>query len=142
MRYRSLGGDPRRVIVVGATCLDLFENAAIAMFDQAFEIGGVPPTYSRPIVAPGDSFAELMANWLAEVLYVAETERLVWSSFAIDRLEEGGIQGSASGMPLDSVAMRDVMVAGLAGPPGDPVPVPEGWWCEIAFALVPRIGGP
>lgn len=140
-RYRQLANDPPRVLAFGATLAELFENAAFAMFDQAYLITDVPPTYSQPIVAPGDAVAELLVNWLHELLFVGERHGLVWSSFAVDRLEEGGVQGSASGMPLTAVSPRHLVVTGLAATPMEPVPVPEGWWVELVFASVPRIGG-
>lgn len=140
-RYRFLGGDPIRIIAFGPTRGELFENAAFGMYDQAYDITSVPPRYSRPIVSPGDTLPELLTNWLDELLFVGEGEGLVWSSFSVDRLEEGGIQGSASGMPRDEVAVRRRMVAGLAETPGEPVPVPDGWWVELAFRTVRRIGG-
>ncbi len=139
-RYRQVTAQPPRVLAFGSTHEELFENAAFAMFDQAYRIESLSPTYSRPIVAPGDMFAELLFNWLAELLYASEAERLVWSSFAVDRLEEGGVQGSASGMPLEVVTLRPVMVTGVAAIPPAPVPVPEGWWVELEFAVVRRIG--
>ncbi len=139
--YRQLGVDPPRVLVFGATNEELFENAAFAMFDQAYVIGELAPTYSRPVVAPGDTLEELLNNWLDELLYVSEQERLVWSPFVVDRLEEGGVQGSASGMPIADTAVRPRMITGLAEPAPAPVPVPEGWWVELRFAAVPRIGG-
>jgi SHS2 domain-containing protein len=138
--YRQLSVDPPRVLVFGATNEELFENAAFAMFDQAYEIGVLAPTYSRPVVAPGDTVEALLANWLDELLFISEQERLVWSSFVVDRLEEGGVQGSASGMPIDEAGLRPRMITGLAEPAPAPVPVPDGWWIELAFAAVPRIG--
>lgn len=139
-RYRLVGADPPRVLAFGATYEELFENAAFAMFDQAYDIAALPPRYSRPIVAPGDTVEELLHHWLDELLFVAERDRLVWSSFAVDRLEEGGVQGSAAGMPVDEATVRPIMVSGLAEPPMSPVPVPEGWWVELVFATVRRIG--
>ena len=139
-RYRQLRVDPPRVLAFGASHQELFENAGYAMFDQAYEIAAVPPRYSRPIVGPGDTLEELLISWLDELLFVSEQERLVWSSFAVDRLEEGGVQGSASGMPIDDVGVRPMMITGLAEVPVVPVPVPNGWWVELAFATVPRIG--
>ena len=139
-RYRQLEIDPPRVLAFGATHEELFENAAYAMFDQAFDIVSVPPTYSRPVVAPGDTVVELLVNWLDELLFVAEEERLVWCSFVVDRLEEGGVQGSAAGMPIADVPVRPRMVTGLVEHPNAPVPVPEGWWVELRFSTVPRIG--
>lgn len=140
MRYRSLGGDPLRVLAFGPTRGELFENAAFAMYDQGFDIAPVPPRYSRPIVSPGDTHVELLANWLDELLFLGRQEGLVWSSFAVDRLEEGGIQGSASGMPEAEVEARSVAVAGLAGLPGELVRIPDGWWVELAFEMIPRNG--
>jgi SHS2 domain-containing protein len=140
-RYRLLGGDPLRVIAFGPTRGELFENAAWAMYDQAYDITPVPPRYSRPIVSPGDTYPELLVNWLEELLFVGHREGLVWSSFAVDRLEEGGVQGSASGMPQADVHTRSAMVAGLAKLPEGLVPIPEGWWVELAFDMIPRIGG-
>jgi hypothetical protein len=42
------GGDPA-VVAYGATLPELFEHAALAMFDLIFDLDGVPPRHSRPV---------------------------------------------------------------------------------------------
>lgn len=134
VRFESVDGG---VVAYGATLGELFENAGYAVFSQLFELEGVPPTHSRPLVAPGDTVEELLTNWLHELLAMAEAEQLALSYFVVDRLEEGGVQGSAAGMP-----MRDVAGTGHTLAVGDGelelVEIPEGWWAAIPL----RIEGP
>jgi SHS2 domain-containing protein len=129
---RRIASDPPTYIVGGATREELFENAGYAAFAEGWHLDGVKPTYSRPIVAPGDSYEELLRNWIEELIYVSEEVDLVWAYFVVDRLEEGGVQGSAAGMPVASVRRRHVLVEGVRRL-GGLVPVPEGWWIEVEF---------
>lgn len=134
IRYRQLSIDPPVVLVFGATRGELFENAAFAMYEQMYRIRHVPPTYSRPIVSPGDSYEELLENWLEELRFVGERDDLVWSSFAVDRLEDGGVQGSGSGMPAQTLPAPARLVSGVAKRPSI-VQIPDGWWVELGFQL-------
>lgn len=118
--------------VTGSTLAELFENAAAAVFDRSFELDGVAPTYSRPIVAPGDSVAELLDNWLAAVREESARAGIVFSSFVVDRLEEGGVQGAASGMPSDHVVTRPRVVRSVRVD-GSPVEVADGWWALLSL---------
>lgn len=129
--YTVIGSDPLLVRVFGATLGELFENAAFAVFDQGYVLESIPGSYSRPIVAAGDTLAELLANWIDELLIMSQAAQIAPSFFVVDRLEEGGVQGSAAGMPLDGIARRGPAVTGLARPPSDPIAVPEGWWVDI-----------
>lgn len=124
----------------GATESELFEVAAAAMFSLGFEIAGVPPRHSRPLVAPGDRIEELLVNWLEELLVLSHEEQIVFSYFTVDRLEEGGVQGSAAGMPIDQVVRSPRQVDGVdeARPP-IVVEVPDGFWVEVAFVVGPRL---
>lgn len=126
-----IASEPPTYIVGGATREELFENTGYAVFAEGWHLAGVKPTYSRPVVAPGDTYEELLCNWIDELLYVAEQTGLVWAYFVVDRLEEGGVQGSAAGMPAGSVQRRDRRVNGLRGVGGGLVSVPDGWWVEV-----------
>jgi|GEM_PF-6086962 len=136
-RLRRIASDPPTYIVEGTTREELFENAGFAAFSEGWRLGGVAPTYSRPVVAPGDSYEELLTNWVEELLFVAEQSGLVWAYFVVDRLEEGGVQGSASGMPVSFVVPRGHRVTGVAGLGGGLVAVPDGWWVELRLAVDP-----
>jgi SHS2 domain-containing protein len=94
------------VTVFGATLPELFESAAHAVFDLSYDLRGVAPTYSRPVVAPGDDGRGLLVNWLNELLAESDRSGLAFALFMVDRLEEGGVQGSASGMPIAETVRR------------------------------------
>lgn len=137
--FRRIAGDPPTYIVGGATREELFENAGLAVFSEGWYLEGVPPTYSRPVVAPGDTYEELLHNWIDELLFVARKAGLVWVYFTVDRLEEGGVQGSAAGMPADAVPGRSQRVTGVRRSGAGLVEVPEGWWVELQIEVEDRV---
>lgn len=137
LRYEGLGGDPPRVVVYGATLPELFENAAEAVFAHGRDLAAIRPTYSRPIVSPGDTVPELLTNWLDELRFVGARDGLVWSWFVVDRLEEGGIQGSASGLPASEVPAVNEMVTSVRLVSDGVVEVPEGLWVELELSVGP-----
>jgi len=139
LRYERLGGSPPRVIVYGVTLAELFENAAEAVYAETYELSAIPPTYSRPIVAPGDTPVELLLNWLDELRYIGQRESIVWSWFVVDRLEEGGVQGSASGLPLAEVAGQREVATSVAITSDGIIEVPDGYWVELEIALGPPV---
>lgn len=122
-----------QIIAYGVTLPELFENAAYAMFSLMFDMDDLSPSASRPIVAVGETVEELLVAWLAETLTVAEIEELAFTAFVVDRLEEGAVQGAASGIaatglqlvgpPVKAVTYHDLVVA----------EDPERWWARIIF---------
>ena len=136
-RYEQVGRFDDRIVIraYGPTLPELFENAADAMFAMGRDLTGIPPTYSRPLVAPGDSYEELLFNWLDELLYVGSAESLVWSSNFVDRLEVGGVQGSASGQPSSNVPPAQGAVSEVVDVRSDIVAIPDGYWVEVEFAI-------
>jgi SHS2 domain-containing protein len=137
--YAEISHDPRVLRVFGTTRRDLFEQAAYAVFDQGYVLEQITATYSRPVMAAGDDSGELLGNWLAELLEMSRATQIAPSFFVVDRLEDGGVQGSAAGLPMTEAVHRSVVVMGLAAPPADPVPVPEGWWVDVTVLLEPRL---
>jgi hypothetical protein len=76
---------------------------------------------------------DLLAAWLEELAALSRTEGLALCYFTVDRLEEGGVQGSAAGMPSRGVARRAPGVDGLAADPLTVVEIPTGWWVRLGF---------
>lgn len=132
--YQVVGRRPLVLRVQAATLFELFEHAAYAVFDQGWRLSEVPATYSRPVIAAGDTAAELLAAWLEELIAMSRVEQLVPSFFVVDRLEEGGVQGSASGLPADEAPRRASTAEDLQPVVADPVSVPEGWWVDITMS--------
>lgn len=133
MTIHELEGGPHPIRrVQGETLGELFEVAGLATFDLAWDLSGVTPTYPRPVVGAGDTPGELLACWIEELLAAADRHEIVFSSFVVDRIEEGGVQGSAAGLLRHEVPRTRVKVLGLAEQP-EPVAVPDGWWVDLTF---------
>lgn len=134
-RFERLERDGSVFRAYGSTRYELFESAAEAMFSVGRDLAAIPSTYSRPLVAPGDTYEELLANWLAELLHLGVHEGLVWSSCMVDRLEVGGVQGSASGLPEADVDRLGEIAVAVDRLESGIVEIPDGWWVEVALEL-------
>lgn len=138
-RYELIdAGSLARVRVQGATLEDLFEASGYAMFDLGFDLEGVAGRYPWPVLGAGDAWGELLGSWLESLGAASRSRDLVFASFTVDRLEEGGVQGSASGSPSSDVLPRARTVVGLAEPPV-PITTPKGWTVDLTFETVPRL---
>ncbi len=135
LRFEHLGGSPPRVVVYGVTAAQLLEHAAEAVFGMNLDLTRIAPTYSRPIVSPGDTLPELLVNWLDELRFIGQRDAIAWSWFVVDRLEEGGTQGSAAGLPMSEVEMPAEVVVGIRLVSEGVVEVPEGLWVELELTL-------
>lgn len=116
----------------GMTIGELFENAAFGVFSQLFDLRDVSPVQSRPLVAPGDTHSELLANWIDELQAMSRLERIAPSYFVVDRVEEGGVQGSAAGLPIDQVPEMGKRLSVVASNV-EVSRTPDGWWASVPF---------
>jgi SHS2 domain-containing protein len=97
------------IIVHGATLRELFENAAFAMFDLMFGIGGLEGKDRVQIEVMAPSVEDLMVEWLSTLLFEAETGDLALGSFEIETLDTRRLAGWAIGIPSADLE--------LSGPP-------------------------
>ena len=116
------------------TRFELVENASEAMFSVGYDLVSIPPTYSRPLVAPGDALPELLGAWLSELLALGIEEGIVWSQATVDRLEVGGVQGSAAGLFTADAPRHGPIVTGVRSV-GTVVEVPDGFWIDVRMEL-------
>jgi SHS2 domain-containing protein len=95
-------------VVRGATLPRLFENAARALFDLLCDRRTVRPRRAVRIVVQGSSLEDLLVRWLSELLYRLETEDLVFSSFAVERVDRLRLRarGRARGETIDRARHR------------------------------------
>ncbi len=95
-------------VVRGATLPRLFENAARALFDLLCDRRTVRPRRTVRIVVQGSSLEDLLVRWLSELLYRLETEDLVFSSFAVERVDRLRLRarGRARGETIDRARHR------------------------------------
>jgi len=89
------------VRVRGASLAELFENAAAAMFDVMTDSSGVKDVVERKFTCERDSLEELLVEWLGSLLYVFDTERIVFARFSVERIDGRTLRACAAGEKYD-----------------------------------------
>jgi len=89
----------------GVTMTELFENAARGMFaviaKDGRNIQGSKIEKKIELHKNVDSFEEILVNWLSELLYVFNREKIYFNDFKVKSLNNDGIEAQASGVNLD-----------------------------------------
>ena len=90
----------------GATREELFANAALAVLSIAGDIESIAESERREIEATGDDTDELLHAWLAEIVAVADADRLVLRRVEVASLTEQRAAGVAYGERYDRARHR------------------------------------
>ena len=100
------------IIARGATLAEAFANAAEGMYAVIVELDGVEERETREVALEGENFEALLVDWLLELVFLTETEGLVFHRFQIDELSEARLRGRAWGERFDAQRHRshNVMV--------------------------------
>ena len=88
--------------VYGASLEELFAHAAEAFFEALVALESVKERIERSIEVEADAPDDLMVTWLSELLYLYDTERLVFKSFQLKRIEDNHLEANARGEVLDT----------------------------------------
>lgn len=84
MKYRPLEHTADAMVeVYGKDLGERFGNAAYAMFDQITDISKVDPKGEFRVVMSGETREQLLVDFLQELLFVHDTEGLVFSEFEV-----------------------------------------------------------
>lgn len=101
MKYRLLEHTADAMVeVFGADLGERFGNAAYAMFDQITDLSKVEPKGELKIKLVGDSREQLLVDFLQELLFVHDTEDLVFSEFVV-RTDGKSLEASVRGESFD-----------------------------------------
>jgi len=81
-----------------------FELAAASMFDLMFDLDSIGSSWRREIRVEGreGDLENLLIRWLAELLFIFGTERVLLATFAVARLEDGVVEALVVGEPYDA----------------------------------------
>jgi len=79
---------------------ELFANAAEGMFSLVADLAAVKPVGEIEIRLEADDLPTLFLRWLGELLYVHETQRLLFSSFDA-HVVGTSLEGHARGEAID-----------------------------------------
>src|SRR5262245_17364275 len=88
--------------VRAASLPELFEDAALAMFDLLTDLSRVEPKVARRIDLSGVDREDLLVGWLAELLSLSGAERLLFSRFRMESLAVNSLSATAEGEPIDT----------------------------------------
>ena len=80
---------------------ELFENAAFGMFSLMANLGKYTPVESRHVKVEAPDLESLLRNWLAELLYQFEVDRILFVGFEVRAIEDRRVEGIARGLPFD-----------------------------------------
>ncbi len=84
----------------GRTVDELFANAAEGMFSLIADLTKVKPVGEVEVRLEADDLPTLLLRWLSELLYVHETQRLLFSSFEA-HVVGTSLEGRARGEAID-----------------------------------------
>lgn len=120
--------------VVGADPGALFENAAGALFDLLVDPGEVADGTRMDLEVSGEDYADLMFNWLRELLYLWTGKALLGKRVAIGAITENGLFARVWADPHDPERHR--LVNEIKAVTYHQLLVeerPEGWVAQIIF---------
>ncbi len=84
----------------GKTASAIFESAAEGMFSLIAEPANVEPKGEVEIRLKAEDLPKLLVAWLSELLFLHETQHLLFSRFAV-RVRGTGLRATASGEAID-----------------------------------------
>lgn len=87
------------IVARGATMGEAFAEAARGMYSLMVDLESVKPAQRREFEVREVDAEKLLLSWLLELLFVTETEDLVFSKFEA-AVESGHLRGTAWGEPL------------------------------------------
>jgi SHS2 domain-containing protein len=85
----------------GQTLEELFANAALALITIAGDPATVEERERREIEVTGEDTESLLYAWLAEIVAVADADRLLFCRVEVTSLGDGRATGVAYGEPYD-----------------------------------------
>jgi len=76
---------------------DLFANAAYGMFDLICDVQAVHGEIERTIEIAADDLEELLVGWLTELLFLFETQKLLFSEFDVAEIDNRHLRATVRG---------------------------------------------
>jgi len=84
----------------GSTPDELFANAAEGMFSLVADLGSVKAVGEIEVRLEAEDLPTLLLRWLSDLLYIHETQRLLFASFEV-HVDATSLRGRARGETID-----------------------------------------
>ena len=79
-----------KFLAYGNTLEEVFENAALAMFNVMIDTGKVSGETAREISLKSPDLEYLLVDWLSELLYLFEVDEIVFRKFQVKEIRDEG----------------------------------------------------
>ncbi len=89
------------IIARGVTLAEAFANTAEGMYSLILELDGIEEQVERKVALEGATQEALLVDWLLELVFLTETEGLVFRRFAVDELTDRRLRAQAWGERFD-----------------------------------------
>lgn len=89
------------IVAHGPDAAGAFANAARGMFSLMVDLPTVRTTEERTVSVTAPDQEALLVAWLSELLYLFDTENLLFARFHVLSMDETSLQASACGEPVD-----------------------------------------
>ena len=90
------------IIAYGADINEAFANAAKGLFSLITELENVEEVTYRDIELTAPDQESLLVQWLNELIYLFDTEQMLFKRFEITRLSSTHLQARSYGQKVDS----------------------------------------
>jgi len=90
------------IAAYGSDIKEAFANAAYGMFSLIAELDDVKEDVCREVTVEAIDREALLVNWLNELLYLSDVERVIFCRFDIKELEQNRLEATAYGEKLDT----------------------------------------
>lgn len=116
----------------GRTLEELFAEAAAALTAIAVELEDIEPRERYALAAEGEDTEALLVNWLSEVLYRLDGQRILMRRFTVAGLAPNRVTGEGWGEPRDPLRHRaKLVVKGVTYHQLQIAHDAEGWTAEV-----------
>jgi SHS2 domain-containing protein len=122
--------------IYGGDLKSLFEHAGEGFFHLITDLKKVKPRIERRVELGGEIIERLLVDWLGELLYLFEVDRLLFSEFRVESVGAQGLKAVVKGEPFQegvhvvksvvkAVTYHQIQVQKRAG----------GWKARVIFDL-------
>lgn len=77
-----------KFLAYGETVEEVFENAALAMFNVIIDTEKVSGETEREVLLTSPDLESLLVDWLSELLYLFEVDEVVFWKFQVEEIRE------------------------------------------------------
>ena len=88
------------IVVYGRDLKELFQNAGEALFEVLCDLSRVEGICEKQVILYADDLEQLMVVWLGELLYLHDTESLLFKHFEVKGIDEKRLFAVVYGEPL------------------------------------------